>query len=143
MEKSSEQKAGLTAKTSDFLLRYSGRLILAGVVLTLLLVVPLIVMSPDEDASSDPGGDVFELQDDLADRFESFVHAQSYIVEARGEDVLTQAVLWELYQNTQQLLAADERGELAPPELKFQLEAHLKGYHSGKPLREGNSLEQR
>ena len=120
MEQGFETQVGLTAKASDILVRFSGRLILAGVVLTLLLVIPLITMSPDEDASSDPGGAVFELQDALTDRFESFVHAQSYIVEARGEDVLTQAVLWELYQNTQELLAADERGELAPPGLPAQ-----------------------
>ncbi len=108
------------AKWGDLLVRYSGRWILAGVALTLLLAVPLIAMSPDEDASSDPGGEVFEVQEDLGDWFQTFVHAQAYVVEARGEDVLTQTVLWELYQNTQELLAADERGELAPPDLPAQ-----------------------
>ena len=34
--------------------------------------------------------------------------------------MLTQAVLWELYQNTRELLAADERGELAPEDLPAQ-----------------------
>ena len=120
MEQGSETQAGLMAKASELLVRYSGMFILAGVALTLLLTIPLIAMSPDEDASSDPGGDVFELQNDLVDRFEPFVHAQSYILEARGEDVLTQAVLWELYQNTRELLAADERGELAPENLPDQ-----------------------
>ena len=43
-----------------------------------------------------------------------------YIVEARVKDVLTQAVLWELYQNTQGLLAADGKGELAPKSLQAQ-----------------------
>ena len=88
--------------------------------LTLLLVIPMVAMAPEDDASSDPGGDVIDLQDDIDDRFESLIHANGYIVEARGEDVLTQAVLWELYQNTRELLAADERGELAPEGLPAQ-----------------------
>ena len=112
--------AGISVRVSDALGRYSGKLILAAVVLTLLLIVPLMAMSPEENASNDPGGDVFDLQDDIDDRFESLIHGNGYIVEARGEDMLTQAALWELYQNTQTLLAADERGELAPEDLPAQ-----------------------
>ncbi|MCZ6789638.1 MAG: hypothetical protein O7D33_06860, partial [Chloroflexi bacterium] len=104
----------------DTLQNYSGRIILAAVVLTLLLIIPLVAMAPEQDASSDPRGDVFDLQDELDDRFESLIHSNHYIVEARGKDVLTQAVLWELYQNTQELLAADEGGKLAPENLPAQ-----------------------
>ena len=89
-------------------------------VLTLLLIIPLVAMSPDEDASLDPGGEAFELQDDIDDRFESLIHGTGYIVEARDGDILTQASLWELYQNSQELLAADQRGELAPEDLPTQ-----------------------
>ncbi len=71
----------------DTLDSYSGRIILAAVVLTLLLIIPLVAMAPEEDASSDPGGDVFDLQDELDDRFESLIHSNGYIVEARGKDV--------------------------------------------------------
>lgn len=120
MDQTSLTHAGFLAKTGSLLERYSGRYIIAGLALTLLLMVPLVAMSPDEDASSDPGGAVFELQDDLDDRFESLIHGQGYIVEARDGDVLTQPVLWELYQNTQDLLAADARGELTPPDLPAQ-----------------------
>ena len=109
------------ARLGEYLVRHSGKVILAGAVITLLLMIPLIALSPDEDASSDPGGDVFELQDDIDDRFESFIHSNGYIVEARdGGDILTQAALLELYENTQELLAADERGELAPEDLPAQ-----------------------
>ena len=107
-------------RLTELLDPYSGSFILAAVALTLLLVIPLVAMAPEDDASSDPGGDVIDLQDDIDDRFESLIHANGYIVEARGEDVLTQAVLWELYQNTRELLAADERGELAPEGLPAQ-----------------------
>ena len=107
-------------RLTELLDRYSGWFILAAVALTLLLVIPLVAMSPEVQASVDPGGDVFELQDDIDNRFKALIHSNGYIVEARGEDVLTQAVLWELYQNTRELLAADERGELAPEDLPAQ-----------------------
>ena len=114
------KRVNWSERVGDTLESYSGRIILAAVAITLLLIVPLVAMAPEEDASSDPGGDVFDLQDDLDNRFESLIHGNGYIVEARGKDVLTQAVLWELYQNTQELLAADEEGELAPEDLPAQ-----------------------
>ena len=46
-------------RLTESLDRYSGRFILAAAALTLLLIVPLVAMAPEEDASSDPGGDVF------------------------------------------------------------------------------------
>ena len=120
MERNSEKQASLMAKAGNLFVRYSGMWIVVGLAITLLLAVPLIAMSPDEDASSDPGGDVFDLQDDLGDWFKTIVHDQNYVIEARGEDVLTQAVLWELYQNTQELLAIDKKGALGPPDLQDQ-----------------------
>ena len=73
VEQSSETQAGLIGKVADLLDRNSGRLILTAVVLTLLLIVPLVALAPEDDASSDPGGDVFELLDDIDDRFESLI----------------------------------------------------------------------
>ena len=120
MEQSTTSHLSSSARISEYLQRHSGKIILAAVALTLLLIVPLVAMAPDDDASSDPGGDVFELQDDIDDRFESLIHSNGYIVEARDGDILTQAALWELYENTQALLAADEGGELAPEDLPAQ-----------------------
>ena len=117
MEQNQEPTTSVLGKVSAYLVRYSGTFILAAVALTLLLIVPLVAMAPEDEASVDPGGDVFELQDDIDDRFKALIHSNGYIVEARGEDVLTQAVLWELYQNTREILAADDRGELAPEDL--------------------------
>ena len=114
------EKINWSERVVDTLESYSGRIILAAMVITLLLIIPLVAMAPEDDASSDPGGDVFELQDDIDDRFESLIHGNGYIVEARDGDVLTQPALWELYQNTRELLAADERGELSPEDLPVQ-----------------------
>ena len=88
--------------------------------LTLLLVIPLLAMGSDEEASSDPGGEVFDLQEDIDDRFQPIIHDNGFIVEGRDGDILTQPVLWELYQNEERLREADRRGELGPKGLPTQ-----------------------
>ena len=104
----------------DLFERNSGLVVHAAGLFTLLLIIPLLLMAPDEQASADPSGEVFDLRDDLDDRFQSLIHGTSFLVESRSGDILTQAALWELYQNTQRLLRADERGELAPNGLPLQ-----------------------
>jgi len=94
--------------------RNSGKLIAAVVGLTVLLAVPLLVMESRGAASQNPGGEVFDLQEKIDATFASPVHAMSYVVEARGGDVLTQAVLSELLENQRALQAADASGELTP-----------------------------
>ena len=88
--------------------------------LTLLLLIPLLAMDTDDVASSDPSSNVFDLQDDIDRRFPPVIHANSFIVESRGDDILTQDALWELYQNSQTLVSADQRGELSPEGLPSQ-----------------------
>lgn len=85
-----------------------------------MLVIPLVLMGNDEPASEDPVGEVFGLRDDINQRFAPSVHGTSYIVESRSGDILTQAPLWELYQNQQQLKEDDRRGVLAPEGLPNQ-----------------------
>ena len=77
-------------------------------------------MAPEEEASQDPGGEVFDLRDDIDEQFSLSVQETLFLVESRSGDMLTQAPLWELYQNTQRLLQADERDELAPEDLPSQ-----------------------
>ncbi len=110
----------LLYRTASLMERRSGWFILSILVITALLTIPLLTMAPDENASENPGGQVFDLQDDIEDRFPPAVHSAGIIVEARGEDVLTQKALWELYQNTERLRKADQAGELAPPGLDAQ-----------------------
>ncbi len=112
--------SSFSARIGDFLERHSGRLILAALALTLLLVIPLLMMGSDEQASEDPTGEVFDLRDDINERFAPSVHSAWYIVESQTDDILTQASLWELYQNEQQLREDDQRGTLAPENLPTQ-----------------------
>ena len=108
----------LSYRIAGFMERRSGWIILSMVVITALLIIPVLTMVPDENASENPGGQVFDLQDDIDDRFPPAVHSAGIVVEARGEDVLTQKALWELYQNTERLRQADQVGGLAPPGLE-------------------------
>ena len=110
----------ISYKIASFMERRSGWFILSTIVITALLIIPLLTMAPDENASENPGGQVFDLQDDIDERFPPAVHSAGIIVESRGEDVLTQKALWELYQNTERLRQADQAGKLAPPGLEAQ-----------------------
>ena len=105
---------------AETLERFSGRIIVGAVVITMLLAIPLLTMAREEQASQDPAGEVFELRDDLDERLQGPVHGSFFIAESRSGDILAQAPLWELYRNTQELLQADERGELAPEGLPLQ-----------------------
>ncbi len=90
--------SSFSTKIGDFLERRSGKIILAAMAVTLLLIVPLLTMGSDEQASSDPAGEVFDLRDDINERFAPRVHGWTYIAESRTGDILTQAALWELYR---------------------------------------------
>ncbi|MEE9202580.1 MAG: MMPL family transporter [Dehalococcoidia bacterium] len=109
-----------SARAAGFLERHSGVVILLAAALTALLVIPLLTMGSGQQASQDPAGEVFDLRDDVNERFAPSVHLSGYIVESPTGDVLTQAALWELYQSEQRLKAEDERGALAPQGLPAQ-----------------------
>ena len=107
-------------KIAKYLEQYSGWVILALLGVTLLLIIPMLTMASDEFASLDPSDEVVELQDDIDQRFSFPIHGNSYIAEARSGDILTQAALWELYQNEQTLRTLDQQGELRPKGLPSQ-----------------------
>lgn len=83
-------------------------------VITLLLAIPTIYMAPDEIASQDPGGEVFDLQTDVDDLFSAPTHQTAYLAEAKNGDILTSNSLLELYKNSQELLKKDRIGRLTP-----------------------------
>ena len=110
-------------KFSTFLERHSGWMVTGMITATLLLLIPLIVLHPDEQASTEPGGPIFDLRDLVEERFPPAIYVPSYILESPDGpegDVLTQAALWELYQNQEALRRADDRGDLSPPKLEAQ-----------------------
>ena len=97
----------LSVAAADFLTRRSGWTTAVILALTMVLLLPTFFMRPTEQASQDPGGPVFDLQELVNDRFTTRVHIASFIVEDRQGDILRQAPLWELYQNELVLRESD------------------------------------
>ena len=93
----------LTSRIAELLDRYSGWFILTIGIVTLLLIIPMIKMSPGESASDNPGGQVYDVFDQMNVTLPPRIHSAGFIVEARDGDILTQAPLFELYKNSQKL----------------------------------------
>lgn len=107
-------------KIAEFMERRSGWLVLAVVAATALLVIPMVALAPEETASDNPGGLVYELEDKVNSQLPPRFHGTFYLVEARDGDMLTQAPLWELYQNIEKLRQVDAEGKLNPDDLEEQ-----------------------
>ena len=99
----SHPSSPLSDRFAGFLTRHSTATIIAILVVTALLVLPIFLMRPTEQASQEPGGPVFDLRDKVNAQFPEQVHVASFIVEDLEGDVLRQAPLWELYRNEEAL----------------------------------------
>ncbi len=98
-------------QAASFFTRHSTGTILVILLVTALLVPPIFLMQPTEQASQEPGGPVFDLRDKVNAQFPAQLHVASFIVEDREGDVLRQAPLWELYRN-QEALRQSDMGDL-------------------------------
>jgi predicted RND superfamily exporter protein len=105
---------------SRLLARYANAVIALAVLATVLLVVPMVLWTSDEAASTEPGGEVFDLRDEIDAKLSSGIFVTAYIAEARGADILLQAPLLELLRNGTELRAVDKAGDLAPSSLTRQ-----------------------
>ncbi len=110
----------LSARAGDRLASASGRVLVAFLLVTLALIPAAVFLGSDETASAEPGGEPFDLRDDIEARLASPVFPTGYLVEARGADILTRDPLWELLQAKRALLEADTRGALSPQGLEQQ-----------------------
>ena len=79
-------KLSLSARAGELLVKYSGWFIFAVLAVTSLLVPPIFLMAPTQQASQDPGGPVFELQERVQRQFPPRIHGTAFIVEARVDE---------------------------------------------------------
>ena len=96
-------EAAIAGRAGAWLVRYSGWFIASVLLATGLLALPIFLMAPTEQASQDPGGPIFDLQEKVQAKFPPRIHGTGFIVEDRTGDILRQAPLWELYQNEERL----------------------------------------
>lgn len=80
------------------------------VLITALLAVPFLTMTPTTSASQEPGGAVFDARDAVEERFVSAVFDVPVIVESRDENLLTRESLVELLDNAAALRAESQLG---------------------------------
>lgn len=76
-------------------------------VVTLLMFMSFQNLEQDYEASSDPTGPAFEAREIIGDEFTATSHGIPYLVEAKGNDVLSKEVLAEVYDNEEAYRASD------------------------------------
>ena len=113
-------EGGWKTKIVSFLAERSTPVIMISLIVTVLLLYPLLQMSPSEQASPNPPGEVYDLQADIDSKFPSPIHFAYFMLEARNGDVLTRDVLLEFKENRDELLLLDSNGELAAGTLEKQ-----------------------
>ena len=111
---------GWRTKAVSFLAERSTSVIAVSLIVTILLLYPLLQMSPSEQASPNPPGEVYDLQADIDTKLPTPVHFAYFMLEARNGDVLTRDVLLEFKENRDTLLLLDSKGELAAGTLEKQ-----------------------
>ena len=79
--------------------RRAGMIVISTLLLTVLLILPILFMAPDRQASGEPGGEVFDIMEKIDEKMPPANMYSAFILEADSGDVLTQEVLWEFYQN--------------------------------------------
>jgi uncharacterized protein len=98
-----------TARASDrtaaWLSRHTLSVPVAALVVTGLLAIPLLTMAPDEAASQEPEGAVFDARDQLEERFGAGVVGWFFIVEARDGEMLERSSLLALRAREAALIA--------------------------------------
>ena len=101
---------------ANFLANHPYLILIITLFLTLILISPLFFGAPTEQASSNPPGEVYELQEEINDKFPTPFHFASFVLEAKKGDVLSLEVLLELKSNRDRLVALDIEGELSVTE---------------------------
>lgn len=90
--------------------RRTGGLLIAVALATAALTIPLLGMAPDESASTEPGGAVFDARNRIDERFVSSIYVTGIIGEAEDGDLLRAEALSALHGAQQRLRADPELG---------------------------------
>ncbi|SVC99615.1 uncharacterized protein METZ01_LOCUS352469, partial [marine metagenome] len=101
---------------ATFLANHPYMILIVTLFLTLLLISPLFFLAPKEQASPNPPDEVYELQEEIADKFPTPFHFASFVLQAKKGDVISREVLSELKLNRDRLVALDVDGDLSVTE---------------------------
>jgi uncharacterized protein len=98
-----EPSRGVHARFGDWVAANAVAVVLVAIVLTGGFAVPLLTMAPDELASVEPGGAVFDARDALDERFGGSVVSWFFIIEAREGEILDRAGLIAVHERLEAL----------------------------------------
>ena len=101
---------------ANFLANHPYMILIVTLFLTLLLISPLFFLAPKEQASPNPPDEVYELQEEIDDKFPTPFHFASFVLQAKKGDVISREVLSELKLNRDRLVALDVDGDLSVTE---------------------------
>jgi len=112
----------MASRVTSALVGHSGLTVGAAALLTVVLIVPLLLFAPDETASTEPGGEAFDLRDEIDEKLASTTFGTAYVAEALpgpdgNRDMLTRDGLGELLGNERLLRQRDAEGKLTPGSL--------------------------
>lgn len=102
-KRNEKSKKEVFVRFGTYVQRRSSTIIGVTILITLLMFIPLFFLVPTERASSNPGGEVFDVSEEVGDKFPPSVHQIYFVAEAKDNDILTKKELWELYQNENNL----------------------------------------
>jgi predicted RND superfamily exporter protein len=89
--------------TGDIFRKKSLLIVAITIGLSMILLLPLGLMTPDDRVTGNPKDEVFDLSDRIDDRMPAAYKYTGFIVEAKDDDILTQKELYELYLNEEEL----------------------------------------
>jgi len=100
----------LAERAARVIERRSAAAIGLAILITGLLAIPFLTMAPEETASQDPRGEVFDAEKLINERFASSVFYASHIVEGVDGNILTRDSLLELFENSAAVRADPDIG---------------------------------
>jgi len=112
----------MASRVISALIGHSDLTVAAATLLTVALIAPLLLFAPDETASTEPDGEVFDLRDEIDEKLASTTFGTAYVAEALpgpdgSRDMLTRDGLGELLGNERLLRQRDADGKLTPGSL--------------------------
>ncbi len=117
-------------RAAEWMLKRFKGIIVASILVTTALAIPMLTMVPETTASQMPSGEVVETGDLVAERFVSDIYGAGFIVEARDGNVLSRSPLLELHENTTALRADPDVGSKLFSYFAAEIETTVAGIYT-------------
>ena len=112
------------------LVRHPGRVLLAMIITTGVLIPAGIVSATGEDASFDPGGQEFDTAVKVARSFRAATTEMLFVIEDKGADALDLVTLREWKRNSEDLRADPELSPAFSTYFNQRLDLTVNGFYS-------------